>query len=127
MKGGEKNNMARNVKALNDLELHYIKTKYSFELQGDYIYVSYTEYNRKVVHSINENFILSTKVRKVTVTKDAIEQWIKYYKDDYSLIEVQNAINILIVTYQPVNKENIDLQLTRFKERETEIKINEEE
>ena len=63
--------MARNVKALNDSELHYIKTKYSFELQGDYIYVSYIEYNRKVVHPITESFILSTKVRKVTITKEA--------------------------------------------------------
>ena len=118
--------MARNVKALNDSELHYIKTKYSFELQGDYIYVSYIEYNRKVVHPITESIILSTKVRKVTITKEAIEQWIKYYKDDYSLIEVQNAINTLIVTYQVINNENMALQLKRFKERETEIKMNEE-
>lgn len=116
--------MAKNTKALNDIELHYIKTNYNFTLEGNYVYVSYNNYKRMVVHPISHNFVLSTKVRKITITVDAMKTWINKYKDKYSLIEVQNAINILVVTYQPITHENLELQLKRFQERELELELN---
>ena len=115
--------MAKNTKALNDLELHYIKTNYLFDADEKYIYVSYKNSSKVVVHPISHNFILSTKVRKITILVEAINLWINKYKNNYSLIEVQNALNTLAVTYQPITNENIELQLKKFSERETEINI----
>lgn len=92
--------MARNLKMLTKDELDYINNNYSFELVGDYIIAKFNSYNRKILHSINEDFTLNTKARKITITAHAIKLWIEHFKDNYSLIDVQNAINTLIITYQ---------------------------
>lgn len=110
--------MAKNLKALTDEELAYLQKTYKFELMGDYIAVSCSTatgatYNRKTLHIVSEPFTLSTKVRKITITTQAINLWIDKYKDNYSLMEVQNAINLLIITYQDVTEQNIETQLKR--------------
>lgn len=79
-----------------------------------YIVVTTKGYNaRKVVHNINESFLVSTSLRKISFSKEAINYWINEFKDDYSLVEVQNAISILTITYQPVNVDEIRNQLKR--------------
>lgn len=112
--------MAKNLRALTDEELEYVKQEYFFELltdsNGNMQLIVYTRSypNRKTLHDVNNKFILSTPRRKVTISKEAIQLWINEYKDKgYSLIEVQNAISCLIVTYQNLNREDIQNQLDR--------------
>lgn len=79
-----------------------------------YIVVTTKTYNsRKVLHNINEPFLISTSMRKISFSKEAINYWINDFKDEYSLIEVQNAISVLTITYQPVNIDEIRNQLKR--------------
>ena len=97
--------MSRNIKVLNDDELNYIKNIYDFNLIDNFVVVKSKSYNRSVAHDINKAFKLNTKVRVFTVTTDAIDFWIKNL--DCNLIDVQNSINKLIVTYQDVTTKNI--------------------
>ena len=117
--------MAKNLKALTQEELDYIKDSYQFDVYDKYIVVSCsvngTMYNRKTLHDIDKPFFLTTKVRKITITVQAINMWLEKYKDRYSLIEVQNAINFLIINYQPLTDEEMEKQLKRKGVRIQEI------
>ena len=104
----------RNLRALTDEELLYLTQNYHFENLGKYIVVSFTGDSRKTktVHDSSEGFSISSKVRRINISKDAIDLWADGYDyEGYSLIEVQNAINTLIVTYQDLTKEGLDSQL----------------
>ena len=82
--------------------------------EGKFIVVTTNNYQlRKILHSSDESFIISSPKRKITFSVEAINYWINDFKEDYTLIDVQNAINILTVTYQTVNKEEIRKQLER--------------
>lgn len=95
-------------KELKDLIDDFVKNN------SKYIVVTTKGYNaRKVVHNINESFLVSTSLRKISFSKEAINYWINEFKDEYSLVEVQNAISILTITYQPVNVDEIRNQLKR--------------
>lgn len=114
--------MAKNLRALTDEELDFIDSNYVFEvLENKYIIVSFKGYNRKVLHDIDKPFLINTSVRKVNISIEAINYWLEDFKDNYSLIEVQNAINVLIVLYQPVNKEEIEKQLKRRTSKVTTV------
>ena len=79
-----------------------------------YITVTTKNYQKRtVLHNINESFLISTSLRKVSFSKEAINYWLNDFRDKYTLAEVQNAISILTVTYQKVNKEEIKKQLER--------------
>ena len=111
--------MTGNIKALTNEELKFVVSKYHFSLFEDYIVV--TSNNRKTLHDKNNSFslLLPLERRRIKISTKAIDLWIKKYIEKYSLVEVQNAINTLIVTYQNPNEENIDGQLER-----TRAKLN---
>lgn len=118
--------MAKNLRALTDEELDFIDSNYKFEtLEGTdgkkYIIVSFNGYDRRVLHDFDKPFLINTSVRKVNISTDAINYWYDVFKDKYSLIEVQNAINVLIVLYQPVNEEEILKQLERRTSKVTTV------
>ena len=46
-----------------------------------------------------------------------IQNGIWEFYNEYTLIEVQNAINTLIITYQEVNKSQLDRELKRIKSK----------
>ena len=99
--------MAGNVRALTKNELDFLNEKYSFELLDRYIIVSCKGLNRKVLHEIDKSFSLNSPVRKINISREAIDMWINNFKDECSLIDVQNAINSLIVTYQDISISDI--------------------
>ena len=101
--------MAKNLRALTDEELEYMNDKYEFEVfNNQYIVVKTKGYNRTTLHPIDQQFALSSSIRKVTISVQAIKLWIDKYMGKCSLIDVQNAISTLIVTYQDVNETTID-------------------
>jgi len=113
--------MAKNLKALTEEELDYMKDKYSFKLFEDYIVVSCKGYNRTTLHDIHSPFEIRSPIRKIKISTQAIDLWIKKYQNLCSLVEVQNAISTLIVTYQEVNDENIDTCIKRTTSKIKEI------
>ena len=105
-----------NIKALTDEDLYYFDKNYNFELieNKKYILVYCKSYpNRKTIHSVDEGFNISGGKRKLKITKKAIDLWINKYYNQYSLIQVQNAISTLIVTYQSLTENDIEEQLKR--------------
>ena len=103
-----------NLKALNKEELDYLNDKYTFELlENKYIVVHCKGYNRKVLHELDQSINLNTPIRRILINPETIRLWIENFKAEYSLLDVQNAINSLIITYQDVNLEDIKLQLLR--------------
>ena len=109
--------MRGNTKALTNEELKFVVDKYSFELFDNSIIVKTN--NRKTLHDRNESFslLLPLERRRIKITSKAIDLWIKSYMNKYSLIEVQNAINTLCVTFQNVTEENIHQQLERSRSK----------
>lgn len=102
-----------NVKILSPEELRYLNNRYAFEINDDMILVKIQNYNRVTAHPLDSTFSLNTKVRKLDITPDAIKIWNEKFKGKWSLFDVQNAINILITTYQTPSSEEIEDQLTR--------------
>lgn len=102
-----------NVKILTDDELEFLNSRYSFELNGDTILVKIQNYNRVTAHPADVAFSLNTKVRKIDITPDAIKIWNEHFKDKWSLFQVQNAMNILVATYQVPEIDDIEDQLNR--------------
>lgn len=102
-----------NAKILTKEELDYLNGRYMFEVNDDMILVKIQNYNRVTAHPLTETFSLNTKVRKIDITPEAISIWHKNFKSKWTLFEVQNAINILITTYQVPEVEDIEDQLKR--------------
>lgn len=97
----------RNMKFLDANLLKFAKENYKFDIMGDFVVVTAIKLNRKCLHPIDENFYIKIYTRKLTITKDTISLWMDKYKNECSLIELQNAINQLVLTYQNVNDTNI--------------------
>lgn len=103
-----------NIRLLTKEEIEFFKNEYSFEIYGKYLLVSTKSYKRTVTHDLNKDFFISSKKRKITITKETL----KLYKESFSntyLIELQNAINALIISYQDINEDSIKEQLTLMK------------
>lgn len=102
-----------NTKVISYDDMLFLNGKYDFEIDGSSILVKIKDYNRVTAHPVNNTFSLNTKVRKIDITPQAIRLWDSKYKNKHSLFEVQNAINILISTYQEPSDDDIDDQLKR--------------
>ena len=67
--------MAGNLKALSIDELKYFLDRYDISLVGDYILVNCKTLKRKTLHDLDKGFELSTPVRKINISKNAIDIW----------------------------------------------------
>lgn len=72
--------------------------------------------NRKTYHNKNEKFIINTRSLKhiLTIMPKAIEIW-ENVRNRYSLFAVQNAVNVLMASYQEINEDNVLLILNKSK------------
>lgn len=101
-------NTAKNaVRPITYSEFEFINNKYKFELMGDYIVVHTLDSERATLHKKDKSFILNTALRKLTISKRAIALWEEYFNPEFTLLEVQYAINSLIVTYQDVTVDDV--------------------
>lgn len=107
--------MAGNLKAFDTGELKFFLDRYDITAVDGGVLVSCKGMNRKILHSYDEGFPLSTKIKKINITVEAMETWREKYQGKYSLIEVQNAINTLIITYQKPDASLIDSELKRIR------------
>ncbi len=103
--------MKGNIKALTNDELKFINDRYEFKLTDYGILVIAN--GRRTLHDIDKSFslLLPLERRRIKITKTAIDLWCEKYMNKYTLIEVQNAINTLAVTFQSIAEYTIDEQL----------------
>jgi len=113
-----------NIKILTDVQLAKLNSKYLFILDGDDIVVSNRNYSRDTRHPKNKSFAINSKIRKVTFSIDAINYWIECVTNDivdYSLFDIQQAVNKLYVLYQPINFKSVmkilKTESTKIKEK----------
>lgn len=104
--------LANNCRALSKDELSFMNAKYEFWINGDNVCVRCTNRARITYHPKNEKFSINIKrVRKITYNVVAIEMFERFQVDDarkkYSLTDIQNALNILRITYQPIDEEHV--------------------
>lgn len=102
--------MARNnIKLLTDDELEYFKSKYYFELDGDDVVVKLTNRDKFTRHNRYQSFSINCKeLRKITFTADAIDIWSKLMDTTpYTLVDVQQALNMLLLTYQEITLDSV--------------------
>lgn len=108
-----------NIKLLTKDERQFFHDNYSFELQGNFILVKFKNYGRVVAHPINKQFSIVSKVRKITISVEAITLWIEKFKDSkYTVVDIQNAMNALIIGYQPTAYDEVKNQLTIIDEKD---------
>lgn len=95
-----------NIKLLTSEELEAFVKKYKFEVEGLFIWVEVVNFNRPTVHPKNESFSINCNNRKLTISPEAIELWEEHFKDK-NLIEVQQAVNKLILMYQKPDAKDV--------------------
>lgn len=96
-----------NIKLLSDIERKELKARYYFELEGDCVITRLHGYSRATAHSAQEKFSILTPIRKVTFTPTAVQYWSNLGTSNYHLLDVQQAVNMLIITYQPMSIESV--------------------
>lgn len=107
-----------NIRILTKDELEYFNSKYSIKVKDDYVIVECKNYKRTTLHPTNHSFSLLTKKRKMTISKEAIEMWQKYFRGtDWTMIDIQNAMNLAIISYQNLSYSDILQQLKLLKEK----------
>lgn len=114
-----------NVRLLTKTEREFFKKNYSFQLKDDVLLVKFKSYGRIVAHPINKRFSILSDVRKITISPEAMQLWIDKFKDtNYNVVDVQNAINSLVIGYQGTDYVDVKQQL-EFIDK-TDAKTNEE-
>lgn len=107
---------ANNVRIMDNEMLERLKSKFQFEVNDEYIIVHNSYFNRPTMHPINKDFkIYFDKGRSVNINHEVIELWINEFIDDYDLLDIQNAYNILRCGYQTnLKKEDIENVLEKM-------------
>ena len=110
--------MKNHTNVFNEDLLKELNDMYDVYLENDKIVVKgKIRINRKTYHSKDKNFKINfyRQNRVMTVTKQAIDYWMEM-SQSVSLINIQNAINVLIVTYQEITLDNVK-KILNYKER----------
>lgn len=108
-----------NVRLLTKDERQFFHDNYTFELQGSFILIKFKNYGRVVAHSIDKQFSIVSKVRKITISVEAIKLWIEKFKNtSYTVVDIQNAMNALIIGYQPTAYDEVKNQLQIIDEKD---------
>lgn len=98
-----------NIKLLTPAQLDKLNEKYVFEVDENDIVVRLRHYNRVTKHPKDKAFHINSKIRKVSFSLDAIEIWlsIRETHKNYSLFDVQQAVNTAYITYRPIEVTNV--------------------
>lgn len=110
--------LANNCRALTNEELAFMNAKYEFWIEDENVCVRCKNRARITYHSKYEKFSINVKrIRKITYNPVAIEMFERFQADDkfkkHSLTDIQNALNICRITYQPIN----DTQVLKILEK----------
>lgn len=102
--------MRNNVKLLSCRELCALNDKYCITVDDDTdnILVVLRNYNRVTKHSKDKPFSISSKIRKITFSMDAIDFWLRHLHDcKFSLFDIQQVINYASISYLKLSDKTI--------------------
>lgn len=107
-----------NIKLLTHEQLRQFNSKYTIELVENEIHVRTINYAKVTKHPADQAFHINAKnIRKIQFSIEAIEIWKKFctsYKENiFTLFDVQQAVNSLIVMYQKPTFDNVKALLER--------------
>lgn len=104
-----------NIKILTAKELYELNNRYSFGYDDESVIVENRNYCRITRHPRDKTFSLNSKVRKVSINPEMIENWIELCKagKEYSLLDVMQATNRLYLMFQPNDMEHLKEMLDR--------------
>lgn len=107
-----------NIKLLTHEQLRQFNSKYTIWIADNEICVSTINYAKVTKHPIDAPFHINAKnIRKIQFSIEAIDIWKKFcssYKDNiFTLFDVQQAVNSLIIMYQKPTFENVKTLLER--------------
>lgn len=105
----------RNIHCLAKDERQYFNEKYDFSIvknddDTEDVVVKIIDYNRMNRHSIDTKFSLLTCIRRLTITVEAMHMWRDHFygkTKEFTLIDIQDAMNRLTVSYQELTYENV--------------------
>ncbi len=105
-----------NVRIMDKDMLDRLKSKFRFEVKDEYILVHNSYFNRPTLHPLNKDFkIYFDKGRSVNINHEVINLWINCFIEDYNLLDIQNAYNILRSGYQKeLTEEDVKDVLEKF-------------
>lgn len=101
-----------NLRLLERSEFDSLINKYEFNIHGQYVIVSVKTFNRPTLHDKNKPFAIACSSRKLIITPEAINLWENHFRDR-NLIEVQNALNTIILMYQSPNPQDVEKILNK--------------
>ena len=113
-----------NIKLLTKDERYDFNKAYTLTVKDNSVFVKFNGRNITTVHSTNENFQIYHKElkRKITIKKEAVALWNEKFKDTkYTLIDIQNAMNALIIGYQSLDYEDVKNQLEVIDKNDAKI------
>ena len=99
-----------NVKLLTEQQYDALIEKYIFSIDENDIVVRTSSYNRETRHPIDQAFHINAKhIRKICFNLEAINIWRSLLSKGFpaNLIAVQQAVNMLTITYQKINEDNV--------------------
>lgn len=103
--------MRNNVKLLTDTQLRLFMHRYQIDYDGTNIIVKPRLKKRYTHHDANKPFHINAKnLRKICFTMDAINIWKELYNPNTklpSLFMVQQAVNILFISLQPIDIKHV--------------------
>lgn len=105
-----------NIKVLTSEELKFFNENYeiTFDEKATMVFVRSLIVNRVVVHPRGEPFSVYGKDRIIKISPYAIDYVCNNLDKGYSVFDVQNAINLLLVSYRQPSYEDINNQLLRM-------------
>lgn len=115
--------LKNHIKLLTEEERLYLNKKYFFVLDDlkNGLWVGLENYNRYTFHPFDKSFSINCLKgikRKITISVEAMEIWKKLLvetNEEYRLIDIEQAINILHVSYQPITEKSVIEILKNFK------------
>lgn len=105
-----------NIHVLSEDEVEMLNNMFKHELKDDQILQTPVKFKRTTAYPVDRSFSVVytyfNRKRKITIQAYTIKVWIDNFKDKYTLFEVQNAINKLLITYQTPNVVDIKEKLS---------------
>lgn len=109
----------RNLKMMDRQTVNKLNLKYIFayDEQSDSVIVGNYENSRETYHSCKQNFSINSRKnpkRKFTISTISMDMWkqiLNRNEKEYTLLDIQNVVNLLQITEQQVTVDNVLLSL----------------
>lgn len=104
-----------NVRLMTKEEMSFLKNKYWFNIIDDNTMAVCTKIrHRQTLHSFNESFVINVKkLRTIRFSVEALLIWKELYNGrEPNLLDVQQAVNKLAITFQDITINNVNKLLS---------------